>query len=35
MAVIRDPETGQLNVSIHRQQIFDRNTTGMIMVCHS
>ena len=32
MAVIRDPETGQLNVSIHRQQIFDRNTTGMIMV---
>ena len=32
MAVIRDPETGKLNVSIHRQQIFDRNTTGMIMV---
>ena len=32
MAVIRDPETGQFNVSIHRQQIFDRNTTGMIMV---
>ncbi len=32
MAVIRDPETGKLNVSIHRQQVFDRNTTGMIMV---
>lgn len=32
MAVIRDPETGILNMSVHRQQIFDRNTTGMLMV---
>ena len=32
MAVVRDPDTGGLNMSIHRQQIFDRNTTGMIML---
>lgn len=32
MAVVRDPDTGNLNMSIHRQQVFDRNTTGMIML---
>jgi 2,5-furandicarboxylate decarboxylase 1 len=32
MAVIRDPETGIRNVSIHRQQIFDAHHTGFIML---
>ena len=30
--VVRDPETGLRNVSIHRQQVTGKNKTGLIMV---
>ena len=32
MAIIKDPETGIRNVSIHRQQIMDRDKTGFLML---
>ncbi len=32
MAILKDPETGIRNVSIHRQQILGKDRTGMIML---
>jgi 2,5-furandicarboxylate decarboxylase 1 len=32
MAIIKDPETGIRNISIHRQQIMGKDKTGFIMV---
>jgi len=32
MAVVRDPETGLCNMSVHRMQIAGRNRTGFIML---
>ena len=32
MAIIKDPETGIRNISIHRQQVFDAQTTGFLML---
>ncbi len=32
MAIMKDPDTGIRNVSIHRQHIMDKNKTGFIMV---
>jgi 2,5-furandicarboxylate decarboxylase 1 len=32
MAIVKDPETGIRNVSIHRQQIFDAHHTGFVML---
>jgi 2,5-furandicarboxylate decarboxylase 1 len=32
MAILKDPETGIRNISIHRQQIMGRDKTGFIMV---
>jgi 2,5-furandicarboxylate decarboxylase 1 len=32
MAIIKDPDTGARNMSVHRQQIMDKDKTGFIMV---
>jgi 2,5-furandicarboxylate decarboxylase 1 len=32
MGIVKDPDTGIRNVSIHRQQIMDRDKTGFIML---
>ena len=32
MAIMKDPETGIRNISIHRQQIFDKHHTGFLML---
>jgi UbiD family decarboxylase len=32
MAIMKDPETGIRNISIHRQQVFDAQTTGFLML---
>ena len=32
MAILKDPETGVRNMSIHRQQVFDERTTGFLIL---
>ena len=32
MSIMKDPETGIRNISIHRQQIFDKHHTGFLML---
>ena len=32
MAIVKDPETGVRNMSIHRQQVFDERTTGFLIL---
>lgn len=32
MAIVKDPETGIRNMSVHRQQVFNERETGFIMV---
>jgi len=32
MAIVKDPETGIRNMSIHRQQVFDERTTGFLIL---
>ncbi len=32
MVIVKDPETGIRNMSIHRQQILGKDTTGMVML---
>ena len=32
MAILKDPETGIRNISIHRQLIFDKHSTGFYLL---
>jgi UbiD family decarboxylase len=32
MSVMKDPETGIRNISVHRQQVFDKHHTGFVML---